>query len=145
MISRGQVGETTMILVFIVLNLIVIGGIVWGVSSFYGVPYDVRAQEAGALADRIQSCARNHDFFSVSFNISTECGVDVGVLSSDHLVYVIRGKQEFLLGTLDFKNQCFFNSKNEAYPVCIQRTIGDGEDKTVIIVGSNQRVRGANV
>ncbi len=143
MISRGQTGEMIMFFVFLFLNFIVVAGIVWGVISFYGEPYDTRYNEAGILADRIQTCAKGHDFFSSEFNISRDCRVNEDVLNNDHLVYVSLGDKEFILGTLDFKNQCLFNTGgNAGYPVCVQRSFMKDGSKVVIITGSNQRVGG---
>jgi len=126
---------------------IILAGIVLGVSAFYGLGYDFREAEARVLADSVVDCfdvLGVEKVFDEDFNIYRECGFHANV-EEEHLIYVKRTSDgnEFFIGVLDYKNQCFLKGaeKNKNFPKCKSWTITRDNGGFEIIVGSNQRSR----
>ena len=144
--KRGEAGDGLMIFVWIAICAVVVGGIVWGTSLFYGQEYDIRLAENSLLKSRIMECFSER-FFASDFNITLECGLNKEVLEEEHLIYINGNGKEFIMGVRDYLNQCFFEGKegNDNYPRCVKgKVISKNDGKVVeyeLTVGSNQKRR----
>ena len=52
---RGQLGDQISVIYFIMLLIIVSGGLVWGTISFFGTGYDVRSLQAQWLGNIVEN------------------------------------------------------------------------------------------
>lgn len=144
--NKKGMGEGLMFFAFIFIMFIILAGIVLGVSAFYGRGYDFRQVEASVLADKVEKCFMNNDFFEPGFNqsIFKKCRFHENV-KQEHLIYVNRTSdgKEFFIGVLDYKNQCFLKGaeKNPNFPKCVNWTTTKNNEGFEIIVGTNQKSR----
>ncbi|MCH7567874.1 MAG: hypothetical protein IIA87_00460 [Nanoarchaeota archaeon] len=143
---KGDAGDSLMFFAFFFLMIIIGGGISLGLYAFYGQGHDFRQAEADVLGKRVEDCFMKNDFFEAGFNetIYKKCGFNKGVIEKDHLIYVRNQVgNEFFIGVLDYKNQCFFKGaeKNKNFPRCAKFTITKSGQEFEVIVGSNQNSR----
>jgi len=80
-------GEKLLSFVWIVVIVMIGGGIAWGVSMFYSAEVDVRNVEAEILADRISDCFFEQGILidgllENDFDIFYECKLNRGVIES---------------------------------------------------------------
>lgn len=142
---RGfNAGDAANIWIFLLLVVVIAGGIVLGVLAFFDNGDDLRELEASVLMEKVSVCFDRDDFFAVDFQLE-RCGIDQGVIEDEHLVYVqnLESGEEFYVGVLDFVNQCFFSGAedNENFPRCEKREVVKGGESFSIIIGSNQKLR----
>lgn len=142
--NRKGAGESLMIFVFMVLLMIVGGGIFWGVNAFYHQEYDFRSGESVLLLNKVNDCFNNNDFFAPDFDFYVSCHVNKNIIEDGkHMVLVKSsdGSQEVSFGVRDFETQCQLNDKNTNYPKCSESSVVKSGQGFRIITGSNQHSR----
>ncbi|MDP4039378.1 MAG: hypothetical protein Q8P57_02255 [Candidatus Pacearchaeota archaeon] len=149
----GAPGKGILFFIFFFMGIMIAGGLVGGVSAFYGKGYDFRGVDAFNLYDVVSECFDKPDFFIEEFTENTEkfyelCRLSKDVLEKGHLVYIkevlkTNDGKEFFVGVYDFKTQCFLEArgKNKNLPVCKSGVLNKDGREFEIIIGSNQNSR----
>lgn len=141
---KSQGKEAVMFVVFLTLMFLIAIGIVSGVSLFFSKKVDVRYVESQILFSAVSSCLERHNFFSPSFNLTSDCGI---LYQSSERLILVRdsSNQEFSSGVYDFETQCFLIGlkDREDSPQCIFQNVSVGEQKySVLIASATQSRRG---
>lgn len=140
--NKKGMGDMMMFVAFFMIMMIIGAGIAWGVVAFYSEGYDYRRAESSAIAAVVYPCLLEKDFTIPDFDIYEECGLNQNVIEDSKHAVLIKSIEEdkFILekGVADYKNQCFLNSKDKSYPVCIVKKFEKGGQEYELIVGSSQ-------
>lgn len=145
---KGDAGDMTMFFVFFFLMVIVLTGLWIGVFAFFGNGYDFRKAEAETLAYKLEQCFNNNpegilmrDF---SEKLKDLCQFNDNV-QKERVVYVrdINSGEEWFVGVLDYKNQCFFEGSkgNTNFPQCVKFEMDFNGRSLEIITGSGEGER----
>ncbi len=136
-------GEAVLFFGFLLIMVILIGGIVFGIASFYGKPYDFKEVDAAILNEKIRVCVQTNDFFSDSFEIVSDCGLNGNILEDQYLISIKSGEKDILVGVRDYLNQCDFKGgeDNQAYPKCYTQSFSYQGKSYTIVTGSGQLSR----
>ena len=149
MYKKAALGSQTMIYLFIIIWLIIIGGIVWGLLSFFGSEYDFRQVDADILNYQIKKCLSEEDI-NLDINLKTDlqafeqelytkCNLDENITKENFYIFIdLSGEQTYIVGKGD-KTQCALSEKNENYPKCKNSTLIKDQKTIFIQTGSNQR------
>ncbi len=141
--NRRGAETAIMFFAFMLILTMILGGIVLGVNSFYGKGYDMRQTEANLLADRVEKCFNENDFFMDGFDIYQECNLNKNVIEENHLISVKDKDRMLFWGVNDFVNQCYFEAAegNNDFPKCSERVIEKNGKEFTILIGSSQDSR----
>ena len=144
---KNKKGADKLISVYWFAILIIIaGGIVLMVNSFYSSPYDVREVEAEILAQKVADCVyyggeinpflNSNGIFRDEFrdNFLDRCNLDFGVVEGfeeiDYFVYLNflengdekLSRFEIKKGNLNLENDCYVeNVKKEKLSTCVKK------------------------
>jgi len=145
---KGATGYWLNFTGFVLIWLIILGGLVGAVLTFYGQDYAFKKVESVLLFDTVKVCFENNDFFDSNFknNFFSKCGLNKNVLESEHLVFVknldSEEKEEFFVGVYDYQTQCELTDKKNNFAKCKKGIIVKNGERFELIVGSNQNSRG---
>ena len=132
--------DAVSILPFVFLLFLLGAGLAIGSAAFYGRHYEFRDVETRTLAEIVNKCLAEKDFFSSEFDIS-QCGLNKAAVEKEHLLYVKRGDgKEFFVGVINYRTECALSNKNDAYAHCIYFNTTSGNAHVEVVVGSNQHV-----
>ncbi len=133
--KRGE--ERVLFFVFVLIVLVISGGITAGMYVFFNQNYDTREEFTGLLMSNVKECAFENDFFADNFSIFEECGMNDNFIDEGYAIIVTNGERELKWGIGDLKNRCGLNIKDKSQiPYCMNSTITRGEEMHEIFVGS---------
>lgn len=143
---KGAIGEGLTYFVFLLMLIMIAGGIYGGLVLFFGNGYDSRRGESAQLLEEVKDCFVREKFLELNSLdkelFSDKCDIDMKVIEDgEHLVYASNSKGlEFSAGVVDFKNRCFLTArnKNRDFPLCVEYKFENGD---YILVGSSQNSR----
>jgi len=146
-------GEQVMGIWFILLLVLIAGGLSVGILIYFGGDYDFRQAEAGILNYKIRQCLfYNSIDFSNEKGFYSSCGLSekvlVGDFNSTKIAIKIckdncdNGEVLYQLGS-DFES-CDFAGKGSSYMKCEHKKVTTSEGVFDVIVGSNHLVRRQN-
>lgn len=142
--KRGRVGNQLSLFSFLLLLLIVGGGIVGGIALYYGAGTDYRSQESAFIASLIERC-----FLRGVFNETlASCGLDTRLSQQNrYQIAVCEGvcfiaSPQYVLYHGDSPETCRLITKDSAtYPKCVERAFTFQGKAYQIVVGTNYRGR----
>ncbi len=143
--KKAALGSQTMIFVFLLIVLLILGGLVTGVSMFFGKEYDFRGVDASILNYKIQKCLAENNFnfalpekeFEQTFYSS--CQLDQNITKQNFFVLIkYDNKKIYEIGPGDI-TQCALADKNPNYPKCVNSTLTLNQKIIFIETGSNQK------
>jgi len=149
---KGQIGNMTMIIVFVFLLGVIGTGIYFGTWMFFSSDYDFREIDAKILNKNIRLCIKNQeinwsnsDKEALSSEFLKKCRINSNVTDNLFFIQIKNGDVEILnLGRGDGV-QCGLLEKNTKYMRCFNSTIhesyGNEEFLFFIQTGSNQNYR----
>jgi len=142
--KKAALGSQTMIWLFILLLLIIGGGIVGGISMFFGSEYDFRKVDASLLNYKIATCIKEN---SLEFNEDLEifeqtfyqtCQLNKEITKNNFFIFIeFSSDGTYQIGPGD-RTQCALAEKNKNFPKCINTTIQTAQQSIFIETGSNQ-------
>ena len=148
--KKAQMGNMMMFFVFFFILLMIAGGIVLGVSIFFGAEYDTRQAEADILFFKLEECVIKND---LTHGISQDgffelCNLDKNAVLNASRIRILRNGVNIENTNVKGSSvDCFANGakKNPNYPICVRGRITKqvGEEKVVyeIFAGSHQKIR----
>lgn len=143
--KKAALGAQTMVFVFILIILLILGGLVLGISMFFGSEYDFREVDASLLNYRLQKCFAENEFnfalpekeFEKEFYSS--CQLDQNATTQNFFIYITYDdKTIYETGPGDI-TQCALADKNPNYPKCVNSTLTKNQKTIFIQTGSNQK------
>jgi hypothetical protein len=145
---KATLGPQTMIFVFLICLILMIAGIVWGISAFFGTTYDFRTVDTTLLTTRIENCLTQNDIqfqnkeqFEKQFY--RECKINKNVTDQFFFIHIDFGSDASYDAGPGDRTQCALSEKNENFPKC---SIARIEEKNIFIqTGSNQKSRGETI
>ncbi|MFH1290517.1 MAG: hypothetical protein ABIH92_03855 [Nanoarchaeota archaeon] len=147
--KKAALGSQTMVYIYFLILIMILGGIVWGMSMFFGEGYDFREIDASLLNYRIKECLTEKDI-NLDINVKTErekfeqefyqkCRINQNVTDYSFFIFIdFGGEKNYTSGPGD-RTQCALADKNKNYPRCVNSTLELGEKTIFIETGSNQK------
>jgi hypothetical protein len=129
-------GNKIMIFPFLLVLIIILGGLVLGVWLFFGSEIDFRQIDTDLLNNKIQSClSKNTIDWQKQNDFYEKCKINQESLQQNLLILITQSDKTLLTtGKID-PTQCFLGEKNKNYPVCTKSSFND----LIILTGSNQK------
>ncbi len=148
---KGAVGEQLSGIYFIFLMVIVGGGIVLGVSIFYGGGYDYRESEANLLNYKVSKCILENEIDTTFFGETEffeKCNLNREVLVKNNLLRICDGfngdclvNRENYISVGNNFNLCKLDRKESNFHICSINEMEKDGKKYVVVTGSNQYSR----
>lgn len=146
---RNRKGEATgsglMYFIFLIMVVMIVGGIYGGLIAFFGNGYDYRQSESIALLKNVRECIDREKFDLTKLDKEVflqKCGLSGSVIEDGkHIIYVKdKNGNELNLGVADFKVRCGLDArfKKKDLPLCSEYQYDSGD---YILVGSSQTSR----
>lgn len=139
--NKATLGPQVMVFLFILNLLIITGGIVFGVTSFFTQDYDFREIDANLLNTKITECLakENMNLENIPNEIYKLCKINKEVTDEYFFIYIKKdGSVVFESGPGD-ETQCALAEKNKNFHFCVSSEIS--EKKLYIQTGSSQNSR----
>ena len=141
---KGVIGEGGLYFVFLLMAIIILGGLYGGLNAYFGDGYDSRLDESNSLFNKVQECFIKEGFFDLTSNTGNylffeKCGLSPKSLEDgEHMIYV-KNKNgiEFLIGVTDFKIRCFLDERYNDLNLPLCKPYEDLEGN-YIITGTSQ-------
>lgn len=129
--------ERLFFFVFILVVLVMIGGIVGGMSYFFNRGVELRNIHIIIIADKIENCFYNQgdNLFAEDFNLSS-CGFNQDFLDKGYAIVINDSSNEKIFGLGDLRNRCGLKLVNEKSPFCFEETISYNRKDYSLFVGS---------
>ena len=149
---RGQFGDQFFAVLFVFLMIVIGGGIVFGVSAFFGGESEFRLVEADILYSLIQHCLLHTEMNWQALQKSDEvfystCRLDRSVVENYSLIQIVEDGKEVFSVNKGKTVSCALTgaASNDAYPKCISHAFFIQGRRYVILTGSDQHIRREDV
>ena len=142
---RGVLGTGVLYIIYLLMMVMILGGIYGGLIAYFGKGYDFRQIEANVLFSHVKECLKEKGIFKDGKEFYASCNIDETVVGGgDYLVYLKKSNgDEFFVGVYDFKNRCGLvgSDKNKNFPLCSTEEVYINGEKIELTVASNQNSR----
>lgn len=142
---RGS-GDALLIATAVAVMAIILGGITFGLATFFGKGYDFRMSEADALRAVVIHCLEQQDMFAPGFVLES-CGLDSALLEEEHLIALTRDDGvTFGHGVSSYAVSCFLKGAETTLnaPQCVSFSGSFRGHEVTGTIGSAQRARRIN-
>lgn len=145
--KKAALGAQMMVFLYLLIIILIAGGITRGIAMFFGEEYDFRETDASLLNQKIYNCLSEKNI-NLNINLTEKekfeqefystCQIDKNVIESTFFLSLTFNSQDYKIGSGD-ATQCALAYENPNYPKCITSTLT--KDNTIITIqtGSNQK------
>ena len=142
---KGVLGTGVLYIIYLLMMVMILGGIYGGLIAYFGKGYDFRQSEANVLFSHVKECLKEKGIFKDGNEFYSFCRIDETVINDgNYLVYLKKSNgDEFFVGVYDFKNRCGLvgSDKHKDFPLCATGEIEINKEKIELTVASNQNSR----
>ncbi len=156
--KKAALGSQIFLVVFILILIIIGGGIVLGTYLFIGDESDFRQVEAEMLNAKIRECISGADFGSLN-NLNSgidylyqKCGLNKEVIEQNNLIRICNRFGNDMSNCIsdsrlirassggDF-TVCGLKAANKKFPKCVTKELFSNGESLVVVTVSNQHLR----
>ncbi len=128
--------ERLFFLVFILVVLVLAGGIAGGMALFFNQDYNIREAQTNLLMGKVGECLKDNDFFAEGFELYSSCGLNRNFIDEGYGIVISEGGREIIFGTGDLRNRCGLKLVNDKSPFCLNEKITKSGKEYNVFIGS---------